>query len=142
MLLKKSKIIKTVLEQKQISVNELTGSARQHALKDFRSGSDWYRSEAVDRLSEAEAGIIAARLVRRVQAKTTLTGDKAEGLQRSIADALIKRFTDDKTKQDQNALLKSKDGLQQAAGPFLDKDQIPILKDAIAIGLRPLPNEK
>jgi hypothetical protein len=38
--------------------------------------------------------------------------------------------------------LKSEDGLQQVAGQYLDKDQILILKEAIAGGLRPLPNEK
>lgn len=32
--------------------------------------------------------------------------------------------------------------LQRAVGKYPDKDQIPVLKEAIANGLRPLPNEK
>jgi hypothetical protein len=136
--------IDAVLKQQccDITVNELMGSARQEASKDFRSGAGWYRGSDVDRLSEEEAGIIAARLVRRVQAKTSLPPEKAEAFQRAVADALKKRFTDDKVKQEQNALLRSEGGWQQAMGEYLDKEQIPILKEAIANGLRPLPGEK
>lgn len=86
--------------------------------------------------------IIAARLVRRLQAKTAVAADNADGLQRAIADGLRKRFTDDTAKRDHDAFLKSEEGLQRVAGPYLDKEQIPILKEAIANGLRPLPNEK
>lgn len=127
---------------KEQEATEIKGKPRDEAITEFFSGNDWYRGADVDRLSEEEAGIIAARLVQRVAAKTTLPKEKAEALQRALADALKKRFTDDKIKQDQNALLKSEDGLQQVAGQYLDKDQIPILKEAIAGGLRPLPNEK
>lgn len=125
-----------------LPLNKLTGSAKEQALKDFQSGSGWYRGTEVDRLSEEEAGIIAARLVRRVQAKTTLPPEKAEALQRALTEALRKRFTDDKAKRDQDALLLSGDGLHHAVSEYLDKDQIPILKEVIASGLLPLSNEK
>ena len=121
---------------------EIKGKPRDEAAKEFLSGNGWYRGADVDRLSEEEAGIIAARLVRRVEAKTTLPKEKAEAFQRALADALRKRFTDDKTKQDQNAVLKSEDGMQQLASKYLDTEQIPILKEALARGLRPLPNER
>jgi hypothetical protein len=127
---------------KEQEATEIKGKPRDEAITEFLSGKGWYRGADVDRLSEEEAGIIAARLVQRVEAKTTLPRAKADALQHALADALKKRFTDDKTKQDQNALLKSEDGLQQVAGQYLDKDQIPFLKEAIASGLRPLPNEK
>ena len=67
---------------------EVKGRERKKALTEFLSGQGWYHGEAVDRLSEEEAGIIAARLVRRVEAKSTLTKEKAEALQRALADAL------------------------------------------------------
>ena len=127
---------------KEQEATEIKGKPRDEAITEFLSGNGWYRGADVDRLSEEEAGIIAARLVQRVEAKTTLPKEKAEALQHALADALKKRFTDDNAKQDQNALLKSEDGMQQLAGEYLDKDQIAILKEAIASGLRPLPNEK
>ena len=121
---------------------EIKGKPRDETITEFLAGNGWYRGAEVDRLSEEEAGIIAARLVHRVEAKTILPKEKAEALQHALADALKKRFTDDKTKLDQDALLKLPDGLQQLAGQYLDKDQIPVLKEAIDAGWRPLPNEK
>ena len=80
-------------ELEEDHATEIQGPSRDEALKVFLSGKGWYRGADVDRLSEEEAGIIAARLVRRVQAKTALATDKAEGLQRALTDALRKKLT-------------------------------------------------
>jgi hypothetical protein len=135
-------ILKNILMQTGLNLNELTGTARQQELNGFQSWNGWYRGAEVDRLSKEEAGIIAARLVRRVRAKTAVPPEKAEALQRALTEAIKKRLTDDKVKQEQNAMLNSVDGLRQFAGEYLDEEQIPILKEAIANGVRPLPNEK
>ena len=134
-------IIKT-LPRRQPTFTELARSAKQQALKDFRDGNGWYRGAGVDRLSEEETGIIAARLVQPVQEKTALPQEKAGALQRAFMEAPRKRFTDNKAKRKQNAPLKSGHGLQQAVGEYLDKDQIPVLKEAIESGLCPLPGER
>ena len=138
--LKARRSVATKLKEQEAT--EIKGKPRDEAITEFLSGNGWYRGADVDRLSEEEAGIIAVRLVQRVEAKTTLPKEKAEALQHALADALKKRLTDDKTKLEQDALLKLPDGLQQVAGQYLDKDQIPILKEAIAAGWRPLRNEK
>src|SRR5947208_16756045 len=64
---------------KEDRATELQGDSRDKAVQNFLSGKGWYHGADVDRLSEEEADIIAARLVRRVQAKSALTKDKAEG---------------------------------------------------------------
>lgn len=112
---------------------EIQGKSRDETLKDFSSGTGWYRSADVDRLSEEEAGIIAARLVRRVEARTTLAQDKAERLQTLVTDALRKRFTKERCQEPLSA--------SALAGDFLDENQIAILEQAIEKGVRPLPNE-
>ena len=127
---------------KEHGATELKGKDRTQAINDFQSGKGWYRGADVDRLSEEEARIIAARLVHRVEAKTTLSKDKAEGLELALSDAIKKRSTDGQVKQSQDAMFKSEGGLQQAVGQYLDKDQVPILKQAIEAGWRPLPDEK
>ena len=48
---------------KEDHATELEGKFRDNAVKDFLSGKGWYRGADVDRLSEEEADIIAARLV-------------------------------------------------------------------------------
>jgi hypothetical protein len=88
----------------------------------------------VHRLSEEEAGIIAARLVRRVEAKMTLEKNKAERLRRVLADALKKCFTE---RGGPEAL-----PIRQLVGGILDKKEIALLQSAVDSGVRPLPNEK
>jgi hypothetical protein len=115
------------------AINEVQGEARDQALKEFQSGHGWYRGADVDRLSEEEAGIIAARLVRRIESKATLATDKAERLREVLAGALRKCFTEGGGP--------GKLQVRQIAGDFLDKKQITILERAIEKGVRPLPNE-
>jgi copper chaperone CopZ len=127
---------KATAQLKEDHATELQRESRDEYLKDFLSGKGWYRGADVDRLSEEEAGIIAARLVRRVQAKTTLAKDNAEGVQRALTDAYRKRFTGDCCGPNQK-----QSSIEDAAGKYLDQDQIRILREAIEKGVRPLPNE-
>src|SRR2546430_2991223 len=125
-------------ELKEDHATELEGKFRDNAVKDFLSGKGWYRGADVDRLSEEEADIIAARLVRWVQAKTALPKDKAQGLQHAFSDTLRKDLTGKSTGPNR---------LEDVARQYLDEGQIKILKEAIkdevAIenGERPVPNE-
>jgi copper chaperone CopZ len=123
-------------ELKEDQATEMQGESRDEAVKDFLSGKGWYRGADVDRLSEEEAGIIAARLVRRVQTKVPLTGAKAEGLQRALADAFKKLFISGKISDKAEPFR-----LKDVAGQYLDEEQIKILKEVIDRGVRPLPNE-
>src|SRR5881296_1106257 len=84
---------KVVAELKEDHATELEGKSRDESVKDFLSGKSWYHGADVDRLSEEEADIIAARLVRFVKAKTALPNNKAEPLQRAFSDTLRKELT-------------------------------------------------
>jgi copper chaperone CopZ len=124
-------------ELKEDHATEIKREFRDEELKDFLSGKGWYRGADVNRLSEEEAGIIAARLVRRVQAKTALAKDKAEGLQHALADRLREDLTGENV-PDQGQLA---DLLADVGGEYLDQGQITVLSQAIEEGVRPLPNE-
>src|SRR5215471_6837060 len=113
---------KVVAELKEDHVTELDGKPRDEAVEDFLSGKGWYHGADVDRLSEEEADIIAARLVRRVQAKSALTKEKAEGLQQAFSDTLRKDLTGKSTGPNR---------LEDIARKYLDQEQIKILRDAI-----------
>ena len=128
---------KVVTGLKDDRASELEGEPRDEAVKDFLSGKGWYHGADVDRLSEEEADIIAARLVRWVQAKSALTKDKAEGLQHAFSDTLRKDLTGKST---------GRNRLEDVARDYLDQEQVKILKAAIkdegAIenGERPVPD--
>ena len=127
---------------KEDRATELQGDSRDKAAHDFLSGKGWYHGADVDRLSEEEADIIAARLVRWVQAKSSLPKDKAEGLQRAFADTLRKDLTGEYARLNQKPRR-----LQDIARDYLDEEQVKILKqaikdeEAVENGERPLPKE-
>ena len=128
---------KTLKEQK---ASKLSGRKQAEALAEFNSGKGWYRGAEVDRLSEEEAGVIAARLVRRVQGKTTLAPDKAKGLEAALADAVAKCLTGKAPVpegEDERRL-----ELGRVAGPFLDEAQLKVLGEAAGCGMRAMPNEE
>ncbi|HEU5246967.1 MAG TPA: hypothetical protein VFU09_07755 [Candidatus Udaeobacter sp.] len=127
---------KVVAELKEDHAIELDGKPRDEAVNDFLSGKGWYRGADVDRLSDEEADVIAARLVRRVQAKTALAKDKAEGLQRALADAYRQRLTNKISREQELSRF------QDIGREYLEKDQMAILKEAIESGVLPLPSEK
>src|SRR5712691_942283 len=125
-------------ELKEDHATELEGKSRDDAVKAFLSGKSWYRGADVDRLSEEEADIIAARLVRSVQAKSSLAKEKAEELQRAFSGTLRKDLTGKSV---------GPNHLEDIAREYLDQEQIEILKqaikdeEAIENGERPVPKE-
>jgi hypothetical protein len=128
---------KTLKEQQAAKVS---GGKEVKALAEFNSGKGWYRGAEVDRLSEEEAGVIAARWVRRLEAKTTLAKQKAEGLEAALTDALKKCLTG-KMAVPEGAEERGVE-LRQGAGPFLDEAQLKILGEAAGCGMRAMPNEE
>lgn len=119
-------------------VTEVRGAARDAALKEFEAGG-WYRGADVDRLSEEEAAIIAARVVRGVEAKTPLAAEKAKGLRQALSEALRKRLINgDGGERGQSY----EPEFRRIASEFLDERQTLALKEAIENGLRSSPDEK
>ena len=126
---------KIVADLKEDHAIELDGKPRDEAVNDFLSGKGWYRGADVDRLSEEEADVIAARLVQRVQAKTALAKDRAERLQRALADVYRQRLTNKISREEELSRF------QDIGREYLAKDQVAILKEAVERGVLPLPNE-
>ena len=132
--------LRAALGEHEVAVTELAGDERKQALKSFLSGSGWHRAGAVDRLSEEEAGIIAARLVRRVRARTPLTEAKAETLRSGIADSFKENFLRPADMPRRTAEEEREAFLEGAAG-YLDEAELSLLRAAIASGYQPLPGE-
>lgn len=115
------KLVKSVLEQK--NVREIKGNAREQTLRDFETRVDWYRGAEVDKLSEEEAAIMAARLVRRMQKLVTFSDEKGRALQRDfghiLADKLSKKQTQEETEK--QILKTCRDHLDEKAIAVLQK---------------------
>jgi hypothetical protein len=117
---------KVAAELKEDRAMEMEGTSREHAVTDFLSGKGWYHGADVDRLSEEEASIIAARLVRFIKGKTNVTAEKADALQQALNDALRKDLTGEYARLNQKPRR-----LEDIARQYLDGEQIKILRQAI-----------
>src|SRR5262249_52525788 len=123
---------------------EMDDEHRDEALQGFLSGKGWYRSAEVDRLSEEEAGIIAARLIRRVEAKAPLPKEKAQEFQHDLAESWSRCVTSAKHGAGNaggQPTCRFEDIGKDIAPKYLDQEQLKFWKEAVEHGVRPLPNE-
>jgi uncharacterized protein (DUF2267 family) len=127
-----------VSKKEKLTARELRGSAREGALKDFLSREKWHRGTDVDRLSEEEAGIIAARLVRRIQAKVSMSEEKAKKLRGDFTDIFKRRFMGTINENESNV----EERLFSILNSHLDEKDVALLKETLPRSLRPLPGEQ
>jgi hypothetical protein len=128
-------LAQTLLEQREVTAKELKGAARKQALKDFQSGSAWYRGAEVDRLSEEEAGILAARWVGRVGQKVKLNDQTAQALHGEFENALRRKLTGQITR------LQLRQEMLRAGREHLEEKDVAVLLDAFKTELQ-LPKEE
>jgi hypothetical protein len=132
----RSEALKSILNQAEIDGKELAGEARQQALNSFRQGKGWYRGVEVDRLSEEEAGVIAARLVRRIRAKITVTDEKAIAIEQGFTTALKQKLTGKSSKGD------AQEAMINICRENLSQKDVAILQEAFAAGVCAVKDEK
>ena len=82
-----------VLKDQGIEAHELGSRERKTALAEFPSSKEWLRGSDVDRLSQEEAGIMAARLARKIKTIITLDEAKARAIEQQSAEILKRRLT-------------------------------------------------
>ncbi len=70
--------IRSVAEDRGITLHELTGERRDAPLNSFATREGWYRGAEVDRLSAEEAEVIVGRLVRRATLNAPTIAAKSE----------------------------------------------------------------
>ncbi|MFA5803046.1 MAG: hypothetical protein WC879_00255 [Melioribacteraceae bacterium] len=139
-----------IFKENKLDVEEVKGKEYKKLLKEFQSGKDWLRGAEVDKLSEEEAGIIAERLVKRINDKAPLTEEKKQNLKKEFADVFKKRFSknygseinSDENKAVEKFKTKAEGELTEVAKKYLNETEMAAFNDAIAQGLRPTENEK
>jgi hypothetical protein len=130
--------LKAVIEQEGLEARKLRGGTRKTALKDCLSGQGWLRAGDVDRLSEQEAGIIAARLVRRIQTRVPVTKDQADAIRAEFTEVFKQRLTG---AQAEDATVVEARLLNVLQGHLAEKDVV-VLKETMPRTVRPLPGEE
>ncbi len=137
------KTVQSILEKNGVTATELQGEARETQFKSFVSGKDWYRGAEVDNLSKREARTIAARLVHRIQAKAPLAREKANALEVSVAGVFERRFIGSSNNSDPTCKREQLvEELSTIARANLDEKEIVAFQEAVAEGIRPLPEDQ
>ncbi len=137
----RTKTVQAVFEKNGLTATELDGEARDTELKSFLSADPWYRGADVDTLSKQEAKRIAARLVRRVQAKVALSPEQAEALETGLVQTFIQAYKDgfagqkDKEEELKQAML-------NVARKNLDQSEFGTFQEALAKGVLPVADDK
>jgi len=131
-------VFKAVSEKEELKARELSGAARKKALKEFAARDGWHRGSDVDRLSEEEAGIIAARLVGRIQAKVSVSEEKAKAIRSEFTGVFKRRFLGTQEPDE----LDTEERLLSVLRSHLDEKDVALLRETLPRTLRPLPGEK
>lgn len=138
-----------VFEENNMNITGLSGLEHQNMLSDFDNKKNWYKGNAVDKLSIEEADVIASRLVARINSKTILSKEKSETLKKEFADVFKNRFTknygSEINSNEEKVWTESKQNTEEdllAVGQkYLTEGELVSLKEAIALGLRPTEKE-
>lgn len=130
-----------VFRTHRIAIKALHGERFANALNDFASRSGWHRSAEVDRLSEEEARIIAARLVARLRTRAALPELRAKALEAAIAEACAHELIRNPTQSAAARKRRLASAALAVARERLEAPAYAAFADAVRLGHRPLPDE-
>ena len=131
-----------ILRRHGLTASELEQSEQADALKDFGSGDGWYRPTELNRLSDQEARIIAARMVSRLRMKIAIGPDQTQLLVTAITEACASTLPNASATCATDRRDEIAAAILRAARPVLNSASFAVLADAVALGHRPLLGEQ
>jgi len=131
--------VEALFEKRHLAAAVLKGQAREKALKEFQS-EEWYGAAEVDRLSEHEARVIAARIVHRAGARLGLPPNRLAALTEDLAVVFARHMTRRDEECDTGRDVVEAE-LARAASKYLGPQQLVELRKAGEQGIHALPGE-
>lgn len=123
---------------------ELDSGERRLALAAFASGGGWYTAKQLRQLGDEEAGVIALRLVRRLEQRIDLPADTLERLVRRLEERCAIALEEGGAAAVGIELLREQvaAALLDAGRGVLEPAGYRTLEAVVALGHRPLPGEQ
>ena len=131
--------IEALFEKHKLAAATLKGPAREKALREFQS-EQWYAAADVDRLSEHEARVIAARIVNRAGSRLALAPNRLAALTEDLALVFARHLTSRDEECDTRRDVIEQE-LAKAASKHLNPQQLAELRKAGEQGIQALPGE-
>jgi len=131
--------VEALFEKHRLAAAALKGQAREKALKEYQA-EQWYGAADVDRLSEHEARVIAARLVNRARSHFDLAPNRIAALTEDLALVFARHLTlRDEECDTRRDVIEAE--LAKAASKYLNPQQLAELRKAGEQGIQALPGE-
>jgi len=134
--------VRVFLSGKRLAAQKLPSAARAQALQGSSADAGWYRAAAIDRLSEEESTIIAARLVRRVTEKVRLSDRERQTLAAALAEACRHELIDRPLTSAGLRRRRIADAVVRAGRKHLEGAAFKALQEAAALGHRAAGGER
>jgi hypothetical protein len=131
--------IRSVEDDRSISLHDLTGQYKDKLLKSFAARTGWYRGAEVDRLSEEEAAVIADRLILRATRKAPTIADKSGPLRTAMTNVIREQLTGCTSTQCRQDCHKK---IVDIARKNLNDEEFNALMEAEKQGYRPIGDER
>lgn len=132
--------VQSIFKERDMKVEVVSGKEYDAMLKDFNKKTNWHRHDEMDKLSQIEAGVIASRLVARVNAKTPLNNETVSSLENGFLKVFTSRLTNQNAnKQTQDDKLNN--DFLAVGKKYLNEAQMNALQSAVALGYRPVEGE-
>lgn len=131
--------VEALFDKHHLAAATLKGEVRDKALKQFRA-EQWYGAADVDRLSEHEARVIAARLVNRARSHLGLAPNRLAALTEDLTLVFVRHLTlrDEECDTRRDVIEQE---LMKAASKYLNPQQLAELRKAGEQGIQALPGE-
>lgn len=135
---KQTETISKTASKNKLSMTEIIGDQRQTALKEFDQKSKWYRLSELNLLTQEEGDVIGARLVQRISGSITLSDQDVEELIKTLSYAYRQNLGSSNIGSNQSC----ETAMFEAARRNLNDEGLAVLKQALALGLKPRSGEK
>jgi hypothetical protein len=135
------KAVLSTLHRHGIAGIELQGAEYGRNCEAFAAG-EWYRPTQMQDLSAEEARLIAARLVRRLEQKVSLSAGTSERLAETLERACSKALAEASPTSESARRQQIASALRDATRGILDPAAFGAFTAVVSLGHRPLPGER
>ena len=135
------KAVLSALHRHGIAGVELQGAEYGRSCEAFAAG-EWYRPTQMQHLSAEEARFIAARLMRRLEQKLSLSASTSEALAKALERACCNALAAASPTSESARRQQIASALRDAANDILDPAAFAAFTAVVSLGHRPLSGER
>jgi hypothetical protein len=129
--------LKQIADKHEVSLDEMTGQARETSVTAFRTGKGWHRGSDVDRLSEEEALVITNRLLDRTAVEAPSAKSKSDAIRTELTEMIRQLLVGEMPSMEE-----CREKLTKIGQKHFNKAELTAFEHAFEKGYRPIGAER